>query len=116
LLFAGILGAEVAINEVSAPDCLGALTKSLDSLSAELWAILQYISPTEQIPSTYEAVSKYLPKLPMVVDWMERSAFRCGATTAFPMALSHYEEGFEVDLVSDGYCSSSREISIERAH
>jgi hypothetical protein len=31
------------------------------------------------------------------------------------MALPHYPEGFEVDLVSEGYCSSSGEISVERA-
>jgi hypothetical protein len=34
--FAGILGAERATNEVPTPECLGALMKSLDTLSAEL--------------------------------------------------------------------------------
>jgi hypothetical protein len=47
LPFAGILGAEVSMNDVSVPYCLGALTHSLDSLSSEMRAILQYISPTE---------------------------------------------------------------------
>jgi hypothetical protein len=77
-------------------------------------AILQHVSPTEKILSTYEVVNKYLPKLLMVVDWIKRSAFHRGATTAFAMALSHYPEGFEVDLVSEGYCSGSEVISIER--
>jgi hypothetical protein len=62
----------------------------------------------------YEAVSKYLPKLPMVVDWMKRSAFSRGAPTVFAMAMSHYPKGFEVDLVAEGYCSNSDGVSIER--
>jgi hypothetical protein len=62
----------------------------------------------------YEGVSKYLPKLLMVVDWMKLSTIRHGATTVFAMAMSHYLEGFEVDLVADGYCSSFDGISIER--
>jgi hypothetical protein len=65
--------------------------------------------------SLYKAVSKYLPKLLMVVDWMKRSTFRCGAATTFSMVFSHYLEGFKVDLVSEGYCSGSGAISIERA-
>jgi hypothetical protein len=118
LQFAGILGAEGVMNEISAPECLGALMVSLDILSVELRAILQYISLTEQILSTYEAVSKYLPKIPMVVDWMKRAAFRHGATRAFAMAMSHYPEGFKADLVSDGYCIRSEGIprSTPRSH
>jgi hypothetical protein len=32
------------------------------------------------------------------------------------MSLSHYPEGFEVDLVSEGYCTGSGAIFIERVH
>jgi hypothetical protein len=103
------------MNHLSATDCLGALTHFLESLSAEMRAILQHVSLTEQITSTYEAVNRYLPNLPMVVDWMKRSAFRRVATMVIAMALSHYPEGFEVDLVSEGYCSNSGTISVERA-
>jgi hypothetical protein len=49
LQFAGILEVEVSMNDVSAPNCLGALTHSL---SVEMRAILQHVSPTKQIPLT----------------------------------------------------------------
>jgi hypothetical protein len=47
------------MNGLSITDYLGALTHLLESLSAEMQAILQHISPMEQILSTYKAVSRY---------------------------------------------------------
>jgi hypothetical protein len=112
--FAEILGAERDMKDVAAADCLGILTKALDMLSTELRGVLQYINSTEQIPATYEAVSSYLTKLPMVVDWMKRSVFHRGAAMAFAMELSHYLEDFELHLVVEGYCRDSGGISIQR--
>jgi hypothetical protein len=52
----------------------------------------------------------------MVVDLVKRSTFHHGAATAFAMAMSHYPEGFEVDLVKGGYCSNSDGVLIKRVH
>jgi hypothetical protein len=51
--FAEILGAERAMKDVAAADCLGTLTGALDTFLAEFRGVLQYISSTEQIPATY---------------------------------------------------------------
>jgi hypothetical protein len=99
------------MKDVVAADCVG----TLDTLSMEFRGVLQHISPTEQIPMTYQAVSRYMAKVPMVVDWMKRSAFHHGASTTFALALSHYPEDFELHLVVEGYCGDSGPFSIERA-
>jgi len=58
---------------------------------------------TENIPSAFAEISKCLSKLPEVFDWMKRSAFRRGATTAMAMILSHFGESLGLPEVTLGW-------------
>src|SRR4051812_28732347 len=65
-------------------------------------AYLQEMSPTEVIPSDLVEVWKYLEKAPAVVEFMTRSAFRRGASTALSLGLAHFPEDFDLDDVMSG--------------
>jgi hypothetical protein len=80
------------------------------------WGSQRAVTYKPSILATYQAISRYLTKLPMVIDWMKRSAFCHGAAMMFAMALSHYPEDFELHLVADGYCSGFGSFTIERVN
>jgi hypothetical protein len=95
------------MKDVPNIDCFGAVMDALHATSKGVHGVLQHIIPTEQIPSWYRTVSDYLAKLPMVVDWMKRSAFRRGAMIALAMSLSHYPKDFKLQEVTEGYATPS---------
>jgi hypothetical protein len=94
--------------------CLGAVVKEVQASSTGVKGILQYISPRKLIPSSCQTISSYLAKLPIVFDWMKRSAFQHGATTALAMVLSHYPWDLELHEVTEGFASEAGPITVDR--
>jgi hypothetical protein len=50
--------------------------------------------------------------VPVVVDWLRRSACRVGITMALSMVLAHYPEGFDVEEVTAGFPSKTGEFDV----
>jgi hypothetical protein len=48
-------------------------------------------------------VFKAVSDVPVVVDWLRRSASRLGITMALSMVLAHYPEGLDVEEVKVGF-------------
>ena len=66
-------------------------------------SLMLHMSPTENMPNLLEETGKWLTALPMVFDWMRRSAFRRGAATALSLGLAHFPEDFVLDEITNGY-------------
>jgi hypothetical protein len=56
------------MKAVATVDCLGTVANAMHTSSTGVHIILYYIRPMKQIPSTYQTVSSYLAKLPMVFE------------------------------------------------
>jgi hypothetical protein len=93
---------------------MSAIVNVVQVTSMGVKGILQYISPTELIPSSYQTISAYLAKLSMVVDWMKRSMFHHGATAALAIVLLHYPRDLELNDVTKGFASDAGPITMER--
>ena len=74
-------------------------------------SLMMHISPTENMPSSFEETGEWLTVLPMVVDWLRRSAFRRGAAMALSLGLAHFPDDFDLDDVTSGYPAPNREIT-----
>ena len=59
-------------------------------------AMLQSLSPTEQLPHTFDDVMKQVSLMPTVVGWMRRAACRRGASIALALGKAHYQENFDL--------------------
>ena len=97
------LGVEGDLGNVDPLDCLAAIYHAAREELTGVRAGLQHMAATEIIPSAFAEVSKCLSKLPEVFDWMKRSAFRRGATTAMAMILSHFGESLGLPEVTQGW-------------
>src|SRR4051812_6654205 len=103
------------MEEAQSYDARQCVTTLVDSaaLSATcLRAYLQEISPMEVIPRDLVEVWRYLEKAPSVVEFMTRSAFRRGATTALSLGLAHFPDDFDLDDVMSGYTSPTGSVEI----
>ena len=98
--------------KLSAAECVKAVLNAAVDSATGVQAILQHVAQTEVIPSAYKDVEECLRELPVVVDWMQRSAFLRGATMALSLGLAHFSEDFELDEVTSGFPSESGEVSI----
>src|SRR3954470_15664530 len=95
-----------------ARQCVATLVDSATLSATCIRAYLQEMSPTEVIPSDLVEVWRYLEKASSVVEFMTRSVFRRGATTALSLGLAHFPEDFDLDDVTSGYPSSTGSVEI----
>jgi len=70
------------------------------------------MSPTEVIPGGLTEVWRYLEEVPVIAEWMARSAFRRGATTALSLGLAHFPDDFELDDMMTGYPSATGTVEM----
>ena len=70
-----------------------------------LSSLMLRLSPKEARPDSLEEAGEWLKALPMVSDWVRRSAFRRGATTVLILGLAHFLEDFDPVDVTSGYPS-----------
>ena len=70
-----------------------------------LTLLMEHLSPKEVWPNLLEEAGEWLKALPMVSDWVRRSAFRRGAVTALSLGLAHFPEDFDPADVTSGYPS-----------
>ena len=68
------------MRQLSAGECGRGMLTIFRQMTMESQAVLQTICPTEVVPSNCPEVAHSLHVLPTVVDWMQRSAYRRGAT------------------------------------
>ena len=65
--------------------------------------LMARLSPREARTTSLEEAGEWLKALPMVSDWVRRSAFRRGAATALSLGLAHFPEDFDPAEVTTGY-------------
>src|SRR4051812_6807588 len=107
-----ILGSHEEANSLGAKECVSMLVDSATLSATCIRAYLQEMSPTEVIPSDLVEVWEYLEKAPAVMEFMTRSAFRRGASTALSLGLAHFPEDFDLDDVTSGYPSSTGSVDL----
>lgn len=99
--------------KLGAADCMEAVFSSAVRSSADVLAMLQYMSPHERVPHSIHSVMKYLAEVPAVIDWLQRSACRRGATAALSLAIAHFPEDFDAAEVTSGFPSETGEVTEE---
>src|SRR3954470_12699636 len=107
-----VLGSHEEASSLGAKECVSMLVDSATLSATCIRAYLQEMSPTEVIPSNLVEVWEYLEKAPAVVEFMTRSVFRRGASTALSLGLAHFPEDFDLDDVTSGYPSSTGSVEI----
>src|SRR3954466_4866191 len=113
LLLAGrVIASQEEASSLDARQCVRMLVDSATLSATCIRAYLQEMSPTEVIPSDLVEVWEYLEKAPAVVEFMTRSAFRRGASTALSLGLAHFPEDFDLDDVTSGYPSSTGAVDL----
>ena len=93
-------------------ECLQTATTRVIECAADILAALQYLSPREHLPHDAQSVFKAVSDVPVVVDWLRRSACRVGATMALSMVLAHYPEGLDFEEVTAGFPSETGEFDV----
>ena len=63
------------------------------------------------MPSSFEETGDWLTVLPMVVDWLRRSAFKRGAATALSLGLAHFLDDFDLADITSSYPTPIGEIT-----
>ena len=70
------------------------------------------MSPRERLPHDAQSVFKAVSDVPVVVDWLWRSACRVSATMALSMVLAHYPEGLDLEEVTAGFPSETGKFDV----
>jgi len=87
--------------------CLGAIYLAIQEEITGIRCAVQHMTQVEQIPSDIKSLKECLAKLPEVFDWMQRSAFRRGATTALAMCLSHFDDTLAINETMEGFAEAT---------
>jgi hypothetical protein len=95
-------------------ECLNIMLDACTRSTAEVQAMLQTISPTEVIPSSFPKVAECLHVLPDVVEWQRRSAYRRGASQGLALGQAHFPWDWSHDEVSSGWPSESEEVDHQK--
>ena len=82
-------------------------------MTAESRAVLQTICPTDSVPGDYPTVAHSLQVLPAVVEWLQRSAYRRGATTGLALGAAHFPQNWNHDEMSSGWPTETGSITQE---
>src|SRR3954465_15370868 len=80
--------------------------------TAEVQAILQTISPTEIIPSNYPDVASSLKILPVVAEWMQRSAYRREVSLALARGNAPFPDDGVHDEITSGWPSETGAVDV----
>ena len=82
-------------------------------ITAEVRAVLQTICVADSVPADYLGVAHSLQALPAVVEWLQRSAYRHGATTGLALGAAHFPDDWEHDEMSSGWPSDTGVVTQE---
>ena len=80
-------------------------------ITVEMRAAVQTICPVEAVPGDYPTVAHSLQVLPAVVEWLQRSAYRRGATTGLALGAAHFPENWNHDEMSSGWPTETGSIT-----
>jgi hypothetical protein len=83
------VGANIARGR-GAMECLNIVLDACMRSTADVQAVLETISPTEVIPSSFPEVAKCLHVLLGVVEWQRRSAYCRGASQGLALGQAHF--------------------------
>ena len=72
-------------------------------ITAEMRAMVQTICTADSVPGDYKSVAHSLQVLPAVVEWLQRSAYRRGATTGLALGAAHFPNDWNHDEMSSGW-------------
>ena len=104
LCVAGLIGSHFCVLDgLSAEECLQWMGGMAQVCGTSLSELMARLSPREARPTLLEEAGEWLKALPMVSDWVRRSAFRRGAVTALSLGLTHFPEDFDPAEVTSGY-------------
>jgi len=103
------VGTDAALG-LGAMECMNIVLDACMKSTAEVQAMLQSISPTEVIPSSFPEIAECLHILPEVVEWQRRSAYRRGASQGLALGQAHFPWDWNHDEVSSGWPSESDEV------
>ncbi|KAM0833735.1 hypothetical protein ACQ4PT_064079 [Festuca glaucescens] len=107
-----LLGSCDYVETATPKECLQTATTRVIKCAADILAALQYLSPRERLPHDAQSVFKAVSDVPVVVDWLRRSACRVGITMALSMVLTHYPEGLDLEEVTAGFPSETGEFDV----
>ena len=82
-----------------------------DYITAEMRAVVQTICTVDVVPGDYPTVAQSLQALPAVVEWLQRSAYRRGATTGLALGAAHFPENWNHDEMSSGWPTETGSIT-----
>ena len=83
-------------------------------ITAEIRAVVQTICTADSIPGDYKSVAHSLQVLPAVVEWLQRSAYRRGATTRLVLGAAHFPTDWNHDDMSSGWPSDMGSVTQEQ--
>jgi hypothetical protein len=95
---------------LSVVDCERATFDSCMRSTADVRAILQTVSLTEIIPSSFPEVSECLQLMPAVIKWQQRLAYRRGVTQGLALVKAHFPFDWEHDDVSSRWPVESGKV------
>ena len=81
--------------------------------TAEVRAVVQTICTADAVPGDYKGVAHSLQVLPAVVEWLQRSAYRRGATTGLALGAAFFPTDWNHDEMSSGWPSESGSVTQE---
>ena len=82
-------------------------------ITAEIRAVVQTICTADSVPGDYKSVVHSLQVLPTVVEWLQRSAYRRGATTGLALGAAFFPTDWNHDEMSSGWPSESGSVTQE---
>ncbi|KAM0840085.1 hypothetical protein ACQ4PT_059902 [Festuca glaucescens] len=107
-----LLGTCDFVETATPTECLETATTRIMQCAADILAALQYVCPRERIPHDAQLVFNAVSDVPVVVDWLRRSACWVGTTMALSMVLAHYPEGLDLEEVIAGFPSETGEFDV----
>jgi hypothetical protein len=70
--------------------------------TSEVRAVVQTICSADSVPEDYKGVAHSLQVLPAVFEWLQRSAYRRGATTGLALGAAFFPADWNHDEMSSG--------------
>ena len=85
----------------------------IEHCTAEVRAVVQTICTADLVPGDYKGVAHSLQVLPAVVEWLQRSAYRRGATTGLALGAAFFPTEWNHDEMSSGWPSEIGSVTQE---
>ena len=85
-----------------------------ENFTAEVQVVLQTICVAEAVTGDFPNVMQSLVALPTVVEWLQRSAYRRGATSGLTLGAAHFPDDWEHDEMTSGWPSNTGVVSPQR--